>query len=55
MFDNTVVNGICSVCGKFYKNKTECINIALNLDDNKLYCKNCAIDNLLKELNLQPE
>ncbi|HDY88706.1 MAG TPA: hypothetical protein ENH82_11435 [bacterium] len=44
MFDNTIIGGICSVCGKTFKNNTKRINIAIDLRDNKKYCKSCALD-----------
>ncbi len=43
MYDNTVIGGVCSVCNKYFKNNTRRINIALDLENNKLVCKLCAI------------
>ena len=42
-YDNTITNGMCVGCKKHFKNNSRRINIALCLDDNKLYCKSCAI------------
>lgn len=36
-------SGVCIVCGKYFKNNSRRINIARNNEDDKLYCKNCAI------------
>ena len=38
-----VTGGICSVCYKFFRNTPRMKKIMLDLDDNKHYCKGCAI------------
>jgi len=45
-FDSAIIKGTCSVCGKFFRNTSRKINIAIDKDDNKLYCMRCALDKI---------
>ena len=48
-FDITISSGICCVCNKPFKNKPRRTNIALDLDDGKIYCKTCSIKKVVHE------
>ena len=50
MFFSEFAEGDCSVCGKHFKNNMRRKNIAKDRDDNKLYCKSCALDKVWNEV-----
>ena len=54
-FDTTITKGICSICGKPFKNKSKIIYIALDLADNKLKCKECALDEVWDKCKMEQE
>ncbi len=41
---NSINGGTCSVCEEEFTNNKRQINIAKDSRDDKLYCKDCAID-----------
>lgn len=43
-FDANIISAECCLCKKTYKNNRRCTNIAFNIDDEKYYCKACAIN-----------
>ena len=48
-FDTSIKKGKCCVCNKCLENKPRRTNIAMDLDDNKIYCKTCAIKKAMNE------
>ncbi len=48
-FDITIRSGICCVCNKKRENKPRRTNIAIDLEDGKIYCKTCAINKAMNE------
>jgi len=48
-FDITIRAGICCVCNKQFGNKPRRTNVAVDMEDGKIYCKTCSVNKTMSE------